>query len=67
MRSAGGRADPMIASTATAKAMSVAVGIAQPTSRLRAAGVDGGVDQGGHEHATRGGGDRHHGPVETAQ
>jgi len=32
MRSALGRCDPMIASTATANAMSVAVGMAQPLS-----------------------------------
>jgi hypothetical protein len=50
IRNAAGSLEPTIARTATAKAMSVAVGIAD---------VDGGEDQGGNEDAAERGGHRH--------
>ena len=61
-RSADGRCVPMTASTARAKAMSVAVGMAQPPSTspdaVAEAAGDGEEDQGRHGHAAHRGGDR---------
>ena len=60
LRSAEGRWVPITASTASANAMSVAVGIAQPAQRitLRAQEGDGhGIHEGGEGDAAQGGGD----------
>ena len=57
----------MMASTASAKAMSVAVGIAQPVERAVGAERDQHVDQRRHGHAADGGQDRQGGPLRVAQ
>lgn len=58
MRSTGGRREPMIASTATANAISVAVGIAPPLLQLRVRPHDQDVQQRRDRDTTRSGGDR---------
>ena len=67
IRSALGRCEPMIASTATAKAMSVAVGIAQPRKRFRAGEVDQRIDNCRDRHTSDCRRDGHHGFAELAQ
>ena len=62
-RSAEGRDEPMTASTARAKAMSVAVGIAHPRRASPSAppGHGGEEDQSGHDDPADGRHHRHHG------
>ena len=57
----------MMASTASAKAMSVAVGIAQPSERAVGAEGDEHVDQRRHHHAADRGQDREGRPLRVAQ
>ena len=59
-RSAVGSADPRTASTASANAMSVAIGTAQPCGAPGSA-RDGEVDSGGDDHAADRGDHRQHG------